>query len=152
MNYWLMKSEPETFGIEHLGAMPGQTEHWDGIRNYQARNFMRDAMKVGDLVFFYHSNCATPGIVGIMEIVREAYPDFTALDPESRYYDPKCTADNNRWCMVDVRLKQVFPHTIELAELKTEPALADMPVLRKGNRLSITPVSAGEWKHILSMI
>ena len=152
MNYWLLKSEPDTFGIANLEAMPGQTEHWDGIRNYQARNFMRDGMRVGDLAFFYHSNCPAPGIVGIMEIVREAYPDFTALDPESKYYDPKCTEDANRWCMVDVRLKKIFPRTISLAELKSEAALADMLVLRKGNRLSITPVSPSEWDHILSML
>ena len=152
MNYWLMKSEPNTFGIADLEAMPGQTEHWDGIRNYQARNFMRDGMRIGDQAFFYHSNCPTPGIVGIVEVVREAYPDFTALDPESHYHDPKCTGDDNRWSMVDVRLKQVFPRTIALSELKTQDALADMPVIRKGNRLSITPVSPAEWDHILSML
>ncbi len=151
MNYWLMKSEPNTFGIADLAAMPGQIEHWDGIRNYQARNFMRDGMRCGDVAFFYHSNCQMPGIVGIVDIVRDAYPDFTALDPESHYHDPKCTSDNNRWCMVDVRLQQIFPRTISLAELKTQDALADMLILRKGNRLSITPVSATEWAHILTM-
>jgi len=151
MNYWLMKSEPSTFGIADLAAMPGQSEHWDGIRNYQARNFMRDGMRLGDLAFFYHSNCPMPGIVGIVAIVREAYSDFTALDPESHYYDPKCTSDNNRWCMVDVKLQQIFSRTISLTELKPQDALADMLTLRKGNRLSITPVSPTEWAHILTM-
>src|SRR6056297_785427 len=103
MNYWLMKSEPDVFGIEHLKACANKTEPWDGVRNYQARNFMRDDMRVGDQAFFYHSNCKTPGIVGIMEIVREGYPDYTAFDPDSNHFDPKSDPDKPRWIMVDVK-------------------------------------------------
>ena len=103
MKYWLMKSEPDVFGIDHLKAMPKKTEHWDGVRNYQARNMMRDDMKKGDQVFFYHSNCDEPGIVGIMEVVKEGYPDHTAFDPEQKYYDPKSDPDKPRWYMVDIK-------------------------------------------------
>jgi len=148
MKYWLMKSEPLTYSIDHLIAEPKKTEHWDGIRNYQARNMMRDDMKKGDLVFFYHSNCKIPGIVGIMEIVTEAYPDFTALDPESNYHDPKSTNENPRWCMVDVKFKEKFKDTISLEQLRNINGLKDMLILRKGNRLSITPLTEKEWKLI----
>lgn len=151
MNYWLMKSEPSTFSIYDLKNKPNQTEHWDGVRNYQARNMMRDQMKCGDLAFFYHSNCTPPGIVGIVEIVKEGYPDFTAFDPQSDYYDPKSHPDNPRWFMVDVKLKTIFPEIITLEKLKTYPPLEEMVVLRKGNRLSITPVSKEEWDFILSL-
>ncbi len=147
--YWLMKSEPSTYGIDDL-AREG-TDHWDGIRNYQARNFMRDGMKVGDLAFFYHSNCLEPGIVGLMEVVREAYPDFTAWDPESPYHDPRSTPEAPRWLMVDVRHLETFRRTITLAELRRHPELADMRILQKGNRLSITPVTPDEWKFILTL-
>lgn len=149
--YWLMKSEPEVFGIETLAAQPARTTAWDGVRNYQARNMMRDQMKRGDRAFFYHSNCAEPGIVGIVEIVREAYPDATAANPGSEYYDPKHTDTKPRWFVVEVQLERRLKRTITLAELKDDPALANMPLVRRGNRLSVMPVSAAEWQHILSL-
>ena len=151
MNYWLMKSEPDVFGIDDLRKRPKQTEHWDGVRNYQARNMLRDEMQVGDRVFFYHSNCASPGIVGIARIVRAGYPDHTASNPESKYYDPKSTAENPRWYMVDVKFERRFTRTITLDELKTHPELADMLLLRRGNRLSIMPVSDTQWQYILDL-
>jgi len=151
MNYWLMKSEPDVFGIDHLRAMPKKTEHWDGVRNYQARNMMRDQMKKGDQVFFYHSNCKEPGIVGIMEVVKEGYPDFTSWNPESKYYDPKSTAENPRWFMVDVKFKRKLKRTIPLTELKEQSGLEEMALVRRGNRLSIIPVSMQEWQIILGM-
>jgi len=149
MNYWLMKSEPDVFGIDHLKAV--KVEPWDGVRNYQARNMMRDDMKKGDLVFFYHSNTDVPGIVGIMEVVKEGYPDHTALDPEAKYYDPKSDPENPRWYMVDVKFKRKLKRTISLAELKELPELEDMPLVRKGNRLSIMPVTEGQWNFILGL-
>lgn len=151
MNYWLMKSEPDTYSIDDLEKQPRQTDHWDGIRNYQARNFMRDGMKKGDQAFFYHSNCSEPGIVGIMEIVREAYPDFTACDPDSAYFDPKSASGNPRWYMVDVKFKRRLNTIITLKELKQHPELESMKLLQRGNRLSIMPVSAEEWQFILSL-
>ncbi|HSJ49359.1 MAG TPA: EVE domain-containing protein [Gammaproteobacteria bacterium] len=151
MNYWLMKSEPDVFGIDHLKAMPGKTEHWDGVRNYQARNMMRDQMKKGDLVFFYHSNCEVPGIVGIAKVVKEGYPDHTAFDPETKYYDPKSDPENPRWYMVDVKFQRKLKRTISLAELKEAPELEDCPLVRKGNRLSIMPISKQQWDFILSL-
>ena len=151
MNYWLMKSEPAAFSIDDLREMPEQSDHWDGVRNYQARNMMRDRMRVGDQVFFYHSNCQTPGIVGIMEVVRESYPDHTALDPQSKYFDPKSTADKPRWFMVDVKYLRHTRRVIPLAELKQQEPLENMPLVRKGNRLSIMPVSPGEWNYILRL-
>ena len=149
MNYWLMKSEPDVFGIDHLAKMPKKTEHWDGIRNYQVRNMMRDEMKKGDLAFFYHSNCMEPGIVGIVRIVNEAYPDFTAFEPSEKYYDPKSNPENPRWLMVDVQFVRKFKRTISLQELKTYKSLTEMIILRRGNRLSITPVSKKHWDFIL---
>jgi len=151
MRYWLMKSEPDVYGIDDLAAQPDQTDHWDGVRNYQARNMMRDEMKKGDKVFFYHSNCKEPGIVGIAEVAREGYPDFTAWDPESKYHDPKSTPDNPRWYMVDLRFKRKLKRPITLREMKNHPELADMPLLRKGNRLSVMPVSKAEWDFILQL-
>lgn len=149
MNYWLMKSEPDVFGIDHLKAV--KVEPWDGVRNYQARNMMRDQMKKGDLVFFYHSNTDVPGIVGIMEVVKEGYPDHTAFDPEAKYYDPKSDPDNPRWYMVDVKFKRKLKRTIALSELKERPELEEMPLVRKGNRLSIMPVTREQWDFILSL-
>ncbi len=149
MKYWLMKSEPDVFGIDHLKAVG--TEPWDGVRNYQARNMMRDEMKKGDQVFFYHSNCKEPGIVGIMEVVREGYPDHTAFDPKEKYYDPKSDPENPRWYMVDVKYKRKLKREIPLQELKANPALADMPLVRRGNRLSIMPVTKKQWDAILKM-
>ena len=152
MNYWLMKSEPDVFGIDDLKSRPQQTEHWDGIRNYQARNMMRDDMKKGDQIFFYHSNAEQIGIVGIAKVVREAYPDFTAQNPDSKYYDPKSSTDNPRWFMVDVKFVRKFKRIITLDELKQNAdALGDMALLRKGNRLSINPVSKDQWDFILSL-
>src|SRR5450759_3688386 len=151
MNYWLMKSEPDVFGINDLYNRPNQTEHWDGVRNYQARNMMRDAMKLGDQVFFYHSNCAQPGIVGIMEVVEEGYPDFTAFDPDNIHFDPKCDPAQPRWMMVDVKYVKTLSRTITLKELKLHPELTGMALLRRGNRLSIMPVSEEEWHFILSL-
>lgn len=150
MNYWLMKSEPEAFSIDDLQAMPEQTEHWDGVRNYQARNMLRDEMKKGDLVFFYHSNCPQPAIVGIMQVVREGYPDFTAFDPNSKHFDPHSDPDKPRWMMVDVRFVRTLKRPIPLSELRQYHELAGMQLLRKGNRLSITPLSEEQWAFILS--
>lgn len=151
MNYWLMKSEPDAFSIDDLVKMPDQTEHWDGVRNYQARNLMRDRMQVGDQAFFYHSNCKVPGIVGIMEVVREGYPDHTAFDPQSQYFDPKSDPSKPRWMMVDIKYIRHTERVVSLAEMKEQPALANMALVRKGNRLSVMPVSEAEWQHILSM-
>ncbi|MDH5407493.1 MAG: EVE domain-containing protein [Gammaproteobacteria bacterium] len=149
MKYWLMKSEPDVFGIDDLIKMPKQTEHWDGVRNYQARNMMRDEMKVGDQVFFYHSNCKEPGIVGIAEVVQEGYPDFTAFDPNGKYYDPKSDPDNPRWFMVDIRYVRKFKRTITLTELKEKKTLQNMRLLARGNRLSVMPVEKKHWDFIL---
>ena len=153
MRYWLMKSEPDEFGIDHLMALPGKTDHWDGVRNYQARNMMRDEMRKGDLVFFYHSNCDTPGIVGIMSVVREGYPDHTAFDPGEKYYDPRSDPANPRWYMVDVKYKRRLKRLISLQELReyAEGPLKEMPLLRKGNRLSVMPVTEAQWEFILSL-
>lgn len=152
MTYWLMKSEPTAYSIDTLIGEPKKTTPWDGVRNYQARNFMRDKMKIGDQAFFYHSNCKEIGIVGIVEVCSEAYPDFTAFDSDDHHFDPKSDPDNPRWQMVDVKFVEKFPRTVTLAELKERKALADMMILRKGNRLSITPVTKKEWDSILKMV
>ncbi len=151
MAYWLMKSEPEEFGIDDLESRADKTEPWDGVRNYQARNMMRDEMKVGDLAFFYHSNCETPGIVGIVKIAREGYPDPTAFDPEDDHYDPKSDPDNPRWYLVDVEFVRKLKRVIPLSDLKAEQALKGMALVRRGNRLSVMPVTKKQWKHILEM-
>ena len=151
MQYWLMKSEPDEFGIEDLERCPDATAHWDGCRNYQVRNMMRDEMKVGDLALFYHSNTKPPGVAGIMEIVREGYPDHTAFDPEDPHYDPKSDPDKPRWYMVDVRFVERFPHYVPLSTLKQQPVLSAMKILQKGNRLSITAVSKREWNRIVKL-
>ncbi|TRZ56981.1 MAG: EVE domain-containing protein [Rhodocyclaceae bacterium] len=147
MRYWLMKTEPSVVGIDHVLAMPGQTVAWWGVRNYQARNFMRDQMKVGDQVFFYHSNCPEPGIAGLATVSKLAYPDETQFDPDSHYYDPKATRENPRWINVDVRVVQKT-RLIGLDELRAHPKLARMKTLQRGNRLSITPIDPAEWKFI----
>jgi len=152
MNYWLFKSEPETFSIDHLAKRPKQTEHWDGVRNYKVRNMLRDQIKVGDKAFFYHSSCTPPGIAGIIEIVKAGYPDFSAFNPESKYYDPKSTTENPRWFMVDVKLVKKFARFIRLGELKQHPLLENMMVNQRGNRLSITPVTQEEWKVITGIL
>ncbi len=153
MNHWLMKSEPDVFGIEHLKAAPNQTDHWDGVRNYQARNMMRDEMQIGDPVFFYHSNCAEPGIVGIMQVVKSGYVDHTAFDPDAQYYDPKSDPEKPRWYMVDVQYVRNLKRNITLKELKNhaETTMTDMPLVRKGNRLSIMPITEAQWDFILEL-
>lgn len=151
MRHWLMKSEPTEFSIDDLAARPKRTEHWDGVRNYQARNMMRDEMKKGDQVLFYHSNCAEPGVVGIAKVVREAYPDHTAFDPDDAHYDPKSDRDNPRWYMVDVQFVRKLKRTIPLTELKTYDQLAEMPLVQRGNRLSVMPVTQGQWDFILGL-
>jgi predicted RNA-binding protein with PUA-like domain len=148
-HYWLMKSEPDAFSIDDLKRQ--KTTGWDGVRNYQARNMMRDDFSVGDKVLFYHSNCTIPGIVGIAEVVKKGYPDDTAFDPRSKYFDPKSPPEHPRWYRVDVKFIRKFGSILSLSELKQTPALSNMWVLRKGSRLSITPVSAEEWKIILSI-
>jgi len=147
MRHWLMKSEPDEFSIEDLERASGRTTSWFGVRNYQARNFMRDGMKVGDLAFFYHSSCPEPGIAGIVEVVRAAHPDATQFDRKSGYYDPKSTRENPRWVNVDVKLREKT-RLVPLEELRTHPELSGMVILRRGNRLSITPVTTAEWKFV----
>ena len=149
MQYWLMKSEPDVYGFDDLKKE--KTDHWDGIRNYQARNFMRDKMKKGDLAFFYHSNCEEPGIAGIMKIQKEAYPDFTAFDPKQKYYDPKSGVSNPRWYMVDVQYVRRLKRFISLKELKQHKPLQNMRLLQRGNRLSILPIQKKEWDYILKL-
>ena len=150
-NYWLMKSEPNEFGIDDLAARPAKREPWDGVRNYQARNMMRDEMKPGDQAFFYHSACEEPGIVGVMKIAGKAYPDPTAFDPEDRHFDPKSDDENPRWFLVDVKYVRKLKRTISLHELKEHGPLADMVLLRRGNRLSVMPVSEKHWNYILAL-
>ncbi len=151
MRYWLMKSEPDEASIDHALAAPDRTLPWTGVRNYQARNFMRDDMRIGDGVLFYHSSCAEPGIAGIAEVASACYPDPTQFDPASPYHDPKSAREEPRWLLVDVRaLKKT--RLIPLAELRAHPELEAMQILRRGNRLSITPVSADEWEFIVERL
>lgn len=151
MAYWLFKSEPTCFSIDDLGKRPKQTEHWDGVRNYQVRNMLRDEIKVGDEGFFYHSSCTPPGIAGVVRVVKNGYPDFTAWDSASDHFDPQSTPDHPRWYMVDLQLVEKFPRLITLDEMKSHPKLQSMAVTRKGNRLSITPVTQAEWKVIAAL-
>ena len=151
MPYWLMKSEPSECSIDDLAAAPDHTVPWVGVRNYQARNFMRDTMQVGDGVLFYHSSCPEPGIAGLAEVASAAYPDATQFDPNSHYADPKSTPDAPRWLHVDVRLVRKT-RLLSLAEMRSAAALASMRVLERGNRLSITPVTAGEWRAVLALL
>lgn len=146
-----MKSEPDDCSIDDLAKLPRQTVAWYGVRNYQARNFMRDQMKVGDAALFYHSNCATPGIAGIVKISSEAYPDATQFDKKSRFYDPKATRETPRWVNVDVTLVEKL-ELIPLAELRKHPELERMRILQRGNRLSITPLDPAEWKFITAKL
>jgi predicted RNA-binding protein with PUA-like domain len=148
--YWLMKSEPDVFGIEHLARRRSKTTPWTGVRNYQARNYMR-SMTLGDRAFFYHSSCPEPGIAGIVEVVKLAYLDKTQFDPASEYFDPKVTKAAPRWFHVDVKLV-TRTRLVGLPELREHSALADMIVLRRGNRLSITPVSEAEWRYVYSVL
>ena len=147
MQYWLMKSEPDEVSIDDLAKAPKQTVPWFGVRNYQARNYMRDQMQVGDLVFFYHSSCPEPGIAGIAKVAAPAHPDLTQFDPKSPYYDKGARKEEPRWVNVDVKFVQKTD-LVSLDDLRGEQALAEMIVLKRGNRLSITPVTAAEWKHI----
>ncbi len=149
--YWLVKSEPDEFSLDDLKACPGKTDHWDGVRNYQARNFMRDDMKKGDEVFFYHSNCETPGIVGIARVSREGYPDHTAFDPDDKHYDPKSDPENPRWIMVDVTYRRKLKRLISLRELKDCPELEGFRLVGRGNRLSVMPVDEAHWNFILGL-
>lgn len=146
-----MKSEPDTFSFQDLKTRPKQREPWDGVRNYQARNFMRDAMSVGDRVLFYHSNTQPPGIVGIAEIVSDAYPDPTAFDKNSKYYDAKSDPNQPRWFLVDVAYVEDFKYKVTLEQMKAMPELSEMKVLQRGNRLSITPVSESEYRAITAL-
>jgi predicted RNA-binding protein with PUA-like domain len=146
MQYWLFKTEPDAFSIDDLAAKPEQTEHWDGIRNYQARNFLRDQIKFGDQVFVYHSSCDNVGIVGIAEVVKEGYADHTQFDPESKYYDPKASQDNPRWYMVDIKLKQKFTQILSLKEIKQMEDITEVGLVKKGQRLSVMPVPENEFK------
>jgi predicted RNA-binding protein with PUA-like domain len=150
MRYWLMKSEPDEFSIDDLVRARGQRTPWFGVRNYQARNYMRDEMKVGDRAFFYHSSCPEPGVAGIVEVVAPAHPDLTQFDPKSPYHDAKSTREAPRWIAVDVKLVEKT-RLVSLAELRADPALADMVTLRRGNRLSITPVTSAEWKAVVRL-
>jgi predicted RNA-binding protein with PUA-like domain len=145
-----MKSEPAVFSFDDLRARPLSTDHWEGVRNYQARNFMRD-MKKGDLVLFYHSNCETPGVAGVAEVVREHYPDHTALDLTSQYYDPKSNPDNPRWIMVDVKWKEAFRRLVTLREMRETPELSGMKLMQKRQRLSVMPVTEEEFRKIHSL-
>jgi predicted RNA-binding protein with PUA-like domain len=147
---WLLKSEPDVFSIEDLRRQPGGTEPWNGVRNYQARNYLRQ-MRIGDQICFYHSSCQPPGIAGLARIVRAAYPDHTALDPRDPYHDPRATAGNNPWSMVDVRWEATFPRLITLETLRAQPELASWPLVKRGNRLSVLPVSAEQWRCIMHL-
>jgi len=151
MHYWLMKSEPSVFGVDDLAKRPKKTEPWNGVRNYQARNFMRDDMKRGDLVFLYHSSCPQPGIAGLMKISRNAYPDETQFDKNSEYFDSKATRENPRWLNVNVTLVRKT-RLVGIQELRSHPELATMQILKRGNRLSITPVTQEEWQFIMALI
>ena len=146
--YWLVKSEPDSFSFDDLLASPGRTTGWDGVRNFQARNFMRDEMKVGDLVFFYHSSTDPAAIVGIAEVAREAYPDNTAFDAKDSHFDPKSKRDAPTWMMVDLRAREALPKPLTLADLRGVKGLEKMVLLQKGSRLSVQPVTKGEWEII----
>ena len=153
MNYWLLKSEPDSFGIDHLARAPRKTAAWDGVRNYQARNMLRDDMKKGDQAFFYHSSCEVPGIVGIVSVVKEGYPDATAFKRGHHHHDPDSDPKNPRWFMVDVRLERSFARVVTLDELRAYAGgpLKNMLLLKKGSRLSVMPVAKSEWQFILGL-
>jgi len=149
MRYWLMKSEPDVFSIDDLAR--AKVEPWTGVRNYQARNFMRDGMGVGDGVLFYHSSCEVPGVAGIAEVASAAYPDPTQFDPKSEYYDERSTRDDPRWMLVDVAFRRKLKRVVTLAELKAQPGLDGFPLLQRGNRLSVLPVTKAQWQAILAL-
>jgi len=149
--YWLFKSEPTDFSIDDLQNSPGKKTYWDGIRNYQARNFIRDDMRKGDGVLFYHSNAEPLAVVGYCEIVKEAYPDHTQFDPDNKHFDPTALQKEPRWYMVDIRLSEIFKHLVILKEIKENPKLKDFRLIQRGNRLSVFPVNKKEWDEILKM-
>lgn len=151
MKYWLMKSEPEVFSIDDLAKSKNQTTFWDGVRNYQARNFIRDEMKIGDKVIFYHSNSEPPSAVGICEVVKEAYPDFTAFDPENSHFDPKSKKETPTWFMVDVKLVKKFSNFVSIDEMRENIKLQEMKLLQRGNRLSVIPLTKQEFDEIVKM-
>lgn len=148
MNYWLMKSEPDVFSFDDLKKRPKKTEPWNGVRNYQARNFMRDSMKIGDLILFYHSSCEIPGVAGIAKVSSDPYPDSTQFDPKSEYFDPKATKENPRWFLVDVTFHEDLKTLVSLEEIRKHKPLQEMRLLQKGNRLSILPVTKDEFLFI----
>lgn len=148
MAYWLFKTEPDAFSIDDLANRENQTEPWDGVRNYQARNFLRDDVALGDRVFIYHSSCKHVGIAGVAEVVKAGYPDATQFDPESNYYDPKSKPESPRWFRVDVKFVEKFHKVLPLAEIKAMPAIVELPLVKKGGRLSIMPVSENEWQQL----
>lgn len=148
MKYWLVKSEPNCYSIDNLAKEKNKTTYWDGVRNYQARNYMRDEMKIGDKVIFYHSNAEPPGAAGICEVVKEAYPDFTAFDPEDQHYDPKSKKDSPAWMMVDVKFLKKFSKFVPLEEIKTNKKLQNMKLIQPGNRLSVMPITKDEFQEI----
>ncbi|MCG3143054.1 MAG: hypothetical protein HONDAALG_00367 [Gammaproteobacteria bacterium] len=151
MNYWLMKSEPSAFSVDDLAAIPGKTTGWDGVRNYQARNMLRDDFRVGDLAFLYHSSCELPGVVGLLKVVRRGYADPSQFDPGSEYFDPGSDPHAPRWFCVDVKLKRKFGRVIGLEELRRHKPLRNLRLLQRGNRLSVMPVAKAEWDFILSL-
>lgn len=151
MNYWLLKTDPDSFNIDDLAHAPRQTTAWDGVRNFQARNMLRDAMHTSDRAFLYHSNCAEPGIVGSVEVTRSGYVDVTAFDPHDHHFDPRSTEEKPLWYCVDIALRRQFSRPITLAELRRQPALHGLMILRRGNRLSVTPVTSQHWRHILKL-
>lgn len=150
MNYWLMKSEPDVFSIDTLKTK--KKSGWDGVRNYQARNYMRDDMRKGDMVLFYHSSCEIPGVAGLAKVCKESHPDPSQFDPKSEYYDPKATAENPRWFMVEVEFVEKFKDVVTLQTIKMTKELESMPLVQKGSRLSINPVKEKEYKKILSLV
>ena len=149
--YWLVKSEPAAFSLDDLEKSKNKTTHWDGVRNYQARNFMRDEMKKGDKVLFYHSNAKPTAVVGICEVVKESYPDFTAFDPEDIHFDPKSSQDKPTWYMVDIKLIKKLKHPVTLSEIKGNKKLQNMKLVQRGNRLSVMPVTKQEFDEIVKM-
>jgi predicted RNA-binding protein with PUA-like domain len=151
MAYWLMKIEPDECSIDDLARLPGKKAPWTGVRNYQARNFMRDDMSVGDGVLYYHSSCDEPGVAGIAEVSRRAYPDETQFDPKNKYYDAKATPESPRWFNVDVKFVRKT-RLLPLSEMRDQPELADMTLLKRGNRLSITPVTPKQWQAVMRLL
>ena len=150
MAYWLLKSEPDAFGIDDLMSRPNQTEPWDGVRNYQARNFLRDGMQVGDKVFIYHSSCKEVGVAGVATVVKSGYPDPTQFDPEAKYFDPKSQTDNPRWFCVDVKFDEKFSRVLPLKTIKSIEGITELGLVKKGHRLSVMPVEPQEWQLIYS--